>query len=54
MHATSQRDFYEILGVPRDAAEKKIKDAFRELALKYEVSSRPQQGAERAIRSKGT
>lgn len=33
--AQSQRDYYEILGVPRDADEKKIKDAFRTLALKY-------------------
>jgi molecular chaperone DnaJ len=28
-------DFYEILGVPHDADEKAIKDAFRQLALKY-------------------
>ena len=30
-----QDDFYEILGVPRDADDKAIKDAFRQLALKY-------------------
>ncbi len=30
-----QDDFYEVLGVPRDADEKAIKDAFRQLALKY-------------------
>ncbi len=30
-----QDDYYEILGVPRDANEKVIKDAFRQLALKY-------------------
>ena len=29
------RDYYETLGVPRDADEKAIKDAFRQLALKY-------------------
>ncbi len=29
------RDYYEILGVPRDADVKAIKDAFRQLALKY-------------------
>lgn len=29
------RDYYEVLGVPRDADEKTIKDAFRQLALKY-------------------
>jgi molecular chaperone DnaJ len=28
-------DFYEILGVPRDADDNAIKDAFRQLALKY-------------------
>lgn len=30
-----QRDYYDILGVPRDADEKTIKSAFRDLALKY-------------------
>jgi molecular chaperone DnaJ len=30
-----QRDYYEILGVPRDAEAKAIKDAFRKLALQY-------------------
>jgi molecular chaperone DnaJ len=33
--ATGQRDYYEILGVPRDADEKAIKGAYRQLALKY-------------------
>lgn len=33
--ATTQRDYYEVLGVPRDADQKTIKDAFRKLALKY-------------------
>jgi molecular chaperone DnaJ len=33
--ATEQRDYYEVLGVSRDADAKAIKDAFRELALKY-------------------
>lgn len=32
---TAQRDYYEILGVPRDADGKKIKDAFRQLTMKY-------------------
>lgn len=32
---TAQRDYYEVLGVPHDADEKTIKDAFRRLALKY-------------------
>ncbi|MDO8932755.1 MAG: J domain-containing protein [Rhodocyclaceae bacterium] len=32
---TAQRDYYEVLGVGRDADAKAIKDAFRKLALKY-------------------
>lgn len=35
MTATTQRDYYEVLGVARDADQKAIKDAFRTLALKY-------------------
>ncbi len=30
-----RRDYYEVLGVPRDAEPKAIKDAFRKLALRY-------------------
>jgi len=33
--ADQQRDYYEVLGVSREADAKTIKDAFRELALKY-------------------
>lgn len=33
--ATAQRDYYEVLGVARDADQKAIKDSFRQLALKY-------------------
>ncbi len=29
---TAQRDFYQVLGVPRDADEATIKNAFRRLA----------------------
>lgn len=32
---TAKQDYYEILGVPREADAKAIKDAFRTLALKY-------------------
>jgi len=46
MPATSQRDYYEVLGVPRDADEKKIKDAFRTLALKYHPDRNKEPGAE--------
>ncbi len=33
--AAAQRDYYDVLGVPHDADEKTIKDAFRRLALQY-------------------
>nr|XP_020470031.1 dnaJ homolog subfamily B member 9-like [Monopterus albus] len=31
----AKRDYYDILGVPRDATERQIKKAFHKLALKY-------------------
>lgn len=41
-----QRDYYEVLGVARDANAKAIKDAFRELALKYHPDRNKESGAE--------
>jgi molecular chaperone DnaJ len=35
MATTAQRDYYEVLGIARDADAPAIKDAFRRLALKY-------------------
>ena len=48
--ATTERDYYEVLGVPRDAPEGDIKKAFRALAreLHPDVSSAPD--AERRFR----
>ena len=34
-HDVGSRDYYEVLGVDRDATAEEIKDAFRELALRY-------------------
>ena len=31
----ARRDYYEVLGVPRDADAKAVKDAFRGLTLRY-------------------
>ena len=30
-----QKDYYQVLGVEKDANAKRIKEAYRELALKY-------------------
>ena len=42
--ATTRRDYYEILGVPRDADERALKSAFRRLAreLHPDVSDHPE------------
>ncbi len=39
-------DYYEVLGVARDADQKAIKDAFRQLALKYHPDRNKEPGAE--------
>jgi molecular chaperone DnaJ len=42
----AQRDYYEVLGVSRDSDAKAIKDAFRQLALKYHPDRNKEPGAE--------
>ena len=41
-----KRDYYEVLGLPRDADDAAIKDAFRTLALKYHPDRNKEPGAE--------
>lgn len=41
-----KRDYYEVLGVPRDANDGDIKKAFRTLAFKYHPDRNPEQDAE--------
>jgi molecular chaperone DnaJ len=41
-----QRDYYEVLGIPRDAEQKAIKEAFRQLALRYHPDRNKEPGAE--------
>jgi len=41
-----KRDYYEVLGLPRDADDRAIKDAFRTLALKYHPDRNKEPGAE--------
>jgi len=43
---SAQRDYYEVLGVAKDADQKAIKDAFRNLAMKYHPDRNKEAGAE--------
>ena len=43
---TSKRDYYDVLGIPRNASEEDIKKAFRKLALEYHPDRNRSDGAE--------
>ncbi len=43
---TSKRDYYEVIGVGRDASDEEIKRAFRKLALEYHPDRNRKVGAE--------
>ncbi len=48
----AERDYYEVLGVDRNASETDVKKAFRRLAMRYHPDRNPDQGEEGANRFK--
>ncbi|XP_010900519.1 dnaJ homolog subfamily B member 9 [Esox lucius] len=46
----AQRDYYDILGVPKDASERQIKKAFHKLAMKYHPDRNKSPDAEATFR----
>ncbi|MDH3713064.1 MAG: J domain-containing protein [Gammaproteobacteria bacterium] len=50
----SERDYYELLGVPRDADAKTIKDAYHRLAMKWHPDRNPAADAEQHFKGIAT
>src|SRR5579883_2858429 len=44
--AANKRDYYEVLGISRNATEDEVKRAFRRLAKQYHPDANKEQGAE--------
>ncbi|TMB98317.1 MAG: molecular chaperone DnaJ [Chloroflexi bacterium] len=51
--ATTRRDYYEVLGVPRGASSEEIKKAFRRLAMEYHPDRNKDGGAEARFKEIG-
>jgi molecular chaperone DnaJ len=47
---TSKRDYYDVLGLGRDASDEDIKKAFRKLALEYHPDRNKREGAEQQFK----
>lgn len=46
---TTERDYYEVLGIPRDADVKTIKDAYHCLAMKWHPDRNKATDAEKSF-----